>query len=141
MIVREIATLVVALTLAVPGLAGAQDCLHGTNSTDEQRARKKGALSAARQVNTLQANGSIANKGKYLTRLQMSERYAEQLKKRPAATTLVFDRSAEILPGWQLTFDLTGSGYWFMIRDQTDPCGFAYISNENGIIYTAEPIR
>ena len=33
------------------------------------------------------------------------------------------------------------AGYWFMIRDMTDTCGFAYISNQNGVIFTAEPIR
>ena len=139
--IQRLAVLMMASCVIVPSAAAAQECLHGTSSTDEQKARKKGALSAARQVNTLQANGSVANKGKYLTQLQMSELYAEQLKKRPAATTLVFDRSAQILPGWQLTFDLTERGYWFMIKDRTDPCSFAYISNENGVIYTAEPIR
>jgi hypothetical protein len=29
----------------------------------------------------------------------------------------------------------------FMIKDTTDPCGFAYISNQAGLIYNAEPIR
>lgn len=135
------ATIVVALTVLAPISAVAQECLHGPRSTDEQQARKKAALLAARQVNTLQANGSIARKGKYLTQLEMSELYAEGLKNRPAATPLVFDRSADIVPGWQLTFDLTQHGYWFMLKDKTDPCGFAYISNENGLIYTAEPIR
>jgi hypothetical protein len=36
---------------------------------------------------------------------------------------------------------VTADGYWFMVKDQTDACGFAYISNQNGLIYTAEPIR
>jgi hypothetical protein len=124
-----------------PVAAVAQECLHGTNSSDEQKARKRAALTAARQVNTLQANGSIANKGKYLTQVQMSELYAEQVKLRHSAAPLVFDRSGEIVPGFRLTFDLTDRGYWFMIKDATDPCGFAYISNENGVIYAAEPIR
>ena len=138
---RHVSALVVALSLGTPALAAAQDCLHGANATDEQTVRRKTALAATRQVNTLQANGSVAKGGRYLSQVEMAEAYAEQLKKRPAATPLSFDRSAEIIPGWRLTFDLTESGYWFMIKDTTDPCGFAYISNANGVIYTAEPIR
>lgn len=71
----------------------------------------------------------------------MAEAYAEYAKTRPNAPALVFDRAGEIVPGWQLTFDRTETGYWFMIRDRTDPCGFSFISNENGVIYAAEPIR
>jgi hypothetical protein len=47
----------------------------------------------------------------------------------------------EVIPGWQLTLDKTERGYWFMIKDKTDPCGFAYVSNQQGTIFTAEPIR
>jgi hypothetical protein len=32
-------------------------------------------------------------------------------------------------------------GYWFIIKDTTDPCQFALVSNQEGIIYTAHPIR
>ena len=48
---------------------------------------------------------------------------------------------AEILPNWKLTLDVTKNGYWFMIKDTADPCGFAYISNQGGVIFHAEPIR
>lgn len=47
----------------------------------------------------------------------------------------------EILQGWQLTLSTTERGYWFMIKDTTDPCRFALISHQEGIIYTAQPIR
>ena len=47
----------------------------------------------------------------------------------------------EILPNWKLTLDVTQKGYWFMIKDTADPCGFAYISNQAGVIFHAEPIR
>jgi hypothetical protein len=139
MTAQQVCILLICVAMAAP--AAAQQCLHGSSSTPEQQSRKRAALSAARQVNTLQANGSVARQGKYLTRIEMGELYAEQLKKRPALTPLVFDRSSDIMPGWQLTFDLTESGYWFMIRDTTDPCGFAFVSSQNGVIYTAEPIR
>lgn len=54
---------------------------------------------------------------------------------------LNFTPGQELMPGWELTLDVTQDGYWFMIKDKTDPCGFAYISNKMGVIYTAEPIR
>ena len=47
----------------------------------------------------------------------------------------------EILPGWKLTLDVSEHGYWFMIKDTTDACGFTYISNHDGLIYTAEHLR
>ena len=47
----------------------------------------------------------------------------------------------DVLPDWQLTLDTAGQGYWFMIKDKLDPCGFAYISNQAGLIFRAEPIR
>jgi hypothetical protein len=119
----------------------AQQCLHNSNSTPEQQARESAALSAARQVNTIQANGAVKKGGAYLSQLEMGEAYAEYARTRPNAPALVFDRSGEVIKGWKLTFDRTETGYWFMIKDTTDPCGFAFISNENGVIYTAEPIR
>lgn len=40
-----------------------------------------------------------------------------------------------------MKLDVSDDSYWFMIKDKTDPCGFAYISNKAGVIYAAEPIR
>ncbi len=45
------------------------------------------------------------------------------------------------MPGRQLVLDVTADGYWFMVKDKTDPCGFAFISNQNGLIFEAQPIR
>lgn len=67
--------------------------------------------------------------------------YADMVKTKGAAMALIFDPAAEVIPGWQLTLNKTEKGYWFMIKDKADPCHFAYISNEAGIIYRAEPIR
>lgn len=47
----------------------------------------------------------------------------------------------ELLPGWQLTLDVTADGYWFIIKDKTDPCGLPFVSNQGGLIYNAEPLR
>ena len=125
----------------VPAHAAAQQCLHGANSTDEQKARRREALGATRQVNNLQGNRPGAQQGKFLNQTEMAEHYADLTKKTPAKQPLIFDPASEVIPGWQLTLDKTETGYWFMIKDKTDPCGFAYVSNQQGVIFTAEPIR
>ena len=48
---------------------------------------------------------------------------------------------ADIAPGFTLTLDAAGKIYWFLIKDKTDPCGFSYISNQDGLIFVAQPIR
>jgi hypothetical protein len=55
--------------------------------------------------------------------------------------SLNFTPGAELSPGWELTLDLTSAGYWFMIRDKTDPCGLTFISSQNGLIFEARPLR
>ena len=47
----------------------------------------------------------------------------------------------DVSPGWELILNVTDNGYWFMIKDKIDPCGFAFISNTTGLIYKSEPIR
>jgi len=141
MIIRQVAPLIMTLVLFAPSLAAGQLCLHGPDSTAEQKARKTAALRATRQINTVQANRPEARQGRYLDQLEMAGYDAEQVKKSGAATSLIFDPNAEVIPGWQLILQKTEDGYWFMIKDKTDPCGFAYISNDAGVIYTAEPIR
>ena len=67
-------TLLVALLFSGFGAPStAQNCLHGSNSTPEQQARKRAALAAARQVNTLQAAGVVKKRGAYLSQLEMAE--------------------------------------------------------------------
>ena len=34
-----------------------------------------------------------------------------------------------------------GKGYAFSIKDSTDPCGFAFFSDQDGIIYSGEALR
>ena len=47
----------------------------------------------------------------------------------------------DIVPGWKMTLDLTEHGYWFIIVDATDPCGFAFVSNQTGLVLTAMPLH
>ena len=122
----------------------AQQCLHGSEEAADQQQRRRQALNAVRAVNTLQANQAGAAQKKYLRQ----EELATELAKIPFAGSrpewieqLKFARGEEVLPGWGLELDLTMDGYWLMVKDKNDPCGFAFISNESGLIYTAQPIR
>lgn len=121
--------------------SAAQTCLHGANETAEQKTRRQDALRATRQINTLQANRPEAREWKFLGQEEMATWYADVVKQKGIPNPLIFDPAAEVIPGWQLTLNKTEKGYWFMIKDKADPCGFAFISNQAGIIYTAEPIR
>ncbi|MGH9371141.1 MAG: hypothetical protein ACRD15_06385 [Vicinamibacterales bacterium] len=118
-----------------------QNCLHGPDSTPEQQARRREALGATRNVNTMQANQPAARGNRYLRHEDLAASPFATKQASPAFKKLNLTPGEEILPGWQLTLDVSEDSYWFMIKDKTDPCGFAFISNKAGIIYTAEPIR
>lgn len=47
----------------------------------------------------------------------------------------------DFVPGWTLTLDVSETGYWFMVQDKTDPCGFAFVTTQAGAILTATPLR
>jgi hypothetical protein len=128
-------------TVAIPALAGAQQCLHGADENAQEKTRKRAALTATRQINTLQANRSGARTGIYLDQAELAAWYATAPTEVRGTASLNFDRGGEVIPGWQLTLEKTQNGYWFMIKDKADPCGFAYISNQAGVIFAAEPIR
>jgi hypothetical protein len=117
--------------------AFAQECLHGTDETPEQKTRRQQALGAARAVNTMQfADRRACSSEEFLDHKGLAEAAAQKPNPR-----YDFKPGAEIVPGWQLTLDRTGAGYWFMIKDTTDTCGFAYVSNHGAVIYSAAPIR
>jgi hypothetical protein len=124
--------------------AFAQQCLHGTGETAEQTARRREALAATRTINNLQFNQPNAQKRIFFSHAQLAESpLAASMRANPNefSKRISFTPDGEILPGWKLTLDLTADGYWFSISDKTDPCGFAYISNHAGVIYTSEPLR
>lgn len=117
--------------------AQAQQCLHGTDETPEQTTRRQQALGAARAVNTmLFADRRARSSEEFLDHKGLAAAAAQKPNAR-----YDFNPGAEIVPGWQLTLDKTDSGYWFMIKDTTDTCGFAYVSNQGAVIYSAAPIR
>ena len=133
-------SIAVVLTLFASPAFG-QQCLHGPDSSPRQKSRRTQAIGAARNVNNMEANQPGARGRKYLRHEELATSPFAQKQTNPAFTSLELTRGEEILPGWQLALDVTDEGYWFMIKDKTDPCGFALISNQTGLIYTAEPIR
>ena len=126
------------------GNASAQQCLHGADETPDQAVRRREALTATRMLNTLQANGAGSRGGAYLRHDELAAApYALKMKQSTDAATrrVSLDPLGDILPGWALTLDVSENRYWFMIKDRMDPCGFAYFSTQDGLIYTAQPLR
>ena len=136
--------LAVAFTTTLAGPAYAQQCLHGPSETSDQSARRREALTATRTINNIQANQPGAINGVFLRHFDLGgSPFAARMREsqNEVVKRISLDPEQDILPGWKLTLDVTESGYWFMIRDTTDPCGFAFVSNQTGLILNAEPIR
>jgi len=126
------------------GSGYAQQCLHGPGETPDQATRRREALTATRTINNIQFNRPEAARGVFLSHADLAA--SPFAAKMPESTSDTVRRMSlkpgdEVLPQWKLTLDVTQNGYWFMIKDTSDPCGFAYISNHNGVIFSAEPIR
>ncbi len=142
MLKRTMAFTIVLSAMSLP--AYAQQCLHGPKETADQTARRREALTATRTINNIQFNQPGAAQRSFFRHAQLTE---SPVGKSMAASSNELSRrmslspDGEILPGWKLTLDVSENGYWFMIKDTTDACGFSYISNHNGLIYTSEPIR
>jgi hypothetical protein len=141
---KKLASFVVLCVALAAGTAYAQECLHGTSEKPEQAARRREALTAARNINNIEAGQPGAVKGIYLRQEELAgSPYALKMRESSDETVkrISLAPGTEILPNWQLTLDVSQKGYWFMIKDKADPCGFAYISNQAGVIFRAEPIR
>lgn len=106
-------------------------CLHEPASeTPDQASRKKSALGLARTINSAEA----AYRATFSTYGPLEDLVHGNFVK-PAPAT------GEYVTGFKLRLDLTNQGYWFSLADTTDPCGFRFISNQDGLIFMAEPIR
>lgn len=130
------------LVSSVPALA--QQCIPGAPLTPEQQARRKAGVRLTRAINNLEANQRGSRTQMYLRQVELGS--SEFAKRATGATAELFGKlnftpGEELTPGWLLTLDVTAEGYWFVLKDKTDPCGFAYISNQNGLIYEAQPLR
>ena len=130
----------VGVVLCCAGSASAQECLHGSTERPEQQARRQQAVLAARLVNTIQANQPGRSEQRYLRHeeLATTPRVPSRLE---SVALFNLAPGQEVAPGWELILNVTEKGYWFMVKDKMDHCGFAFISNATGVIYAAEPIR
>jgi len=102
-------------------IAQQPSCLHGPNESDAERARKRQALTMARQINTLE-NAAFQAQGTYPPLRELA-----RLNSPPQ--------------GFEVHAAIDAQNYLFSIKDITDPCGFAYFSDRSGLIYAGEVIR
>lgn len=134
----------ILLSVMALGTAYAQQCLHGPAETADQATRRREALTATRTINNIQANQPGAAKGQFLRHDELAgSPFAADTRQWTSDTMkrISLRPETDILPNWKLSLEVTQKGYWFIIKDMTDPCGFAYISNQVGVIFRAEPIR
>jgi hypothetical protein len=103
------------------GTAQEPPCLHGASEAPAERARRQAALQFARQLNTLEA-AAYRQDHRYRSSPELSDLPAEP-------------------DGFRAQLSSDGSTYTFSIKDARDACYFAYFSDQQGVIYTAAPIR
>ena len=126
MMPRYTAAFAVAVLAAVartPERAPAQApaCLHGPSETADHRSRRQAALEFAKKVNMLEAEGKLQAQSFYnLDTLPMLP---------------------PVPRGFKAQLSNDGVSYTFSLKDTLDPCGFAYFSDQEGIVYTATPVR
>ena len=142
MVTKRTVTILASAVMLSAGQAYAQQCLHGADETAVEATRRKEALGVTRLVNNVQANQPGAGNGVYFHHFELaSAPYVVKNRDSAQIKRVSLDPQAEILAGWKLTLDVTRDGYWFMVKDVKDPCGFAYISTKVGLIYTAQHLR
>jgi hypothetical protein len=99
----------------------ARVCLHGSDETAAEKTRRNEAVQYTRAINTAQAQHFPVN-----------NRYGE-------IEELAVPRA---LPaGFAVQHAATATGYIFSVKDSTDQCRFTIYSDQDGIIYFAEPMR
>ena len=116
-----------ALMLLVPSglLPGAAQkpggCLHGQSEIPAQAARRQAALQLARELITIEAAAH-----------QQAQSYYS------------FSDLPGLPPipdGFRVQLSTDGATYTFSIKDTLDACRFAFFSDQEGVIYSAAPIR
>lgn len=118
----------------------AQQCLHGTNETPDQKQRRQSAVAALRTINTAQITYFIQTRHYgTLQELATSPIWAKLLSGRNAAP-LSTAPNTDLLPGFELSMTASATGWSVSLKDKDDPCAFTAFSNEAGIIFTGYPI-
>jgi len=101
--------------------AFSQQCLHGPNEDATQKARRQAGLTLVRAINTAEVNEGMRKAKKYLPLAEL---------------TLDFTKAQ----GFEPQFTTDGKSYSLILKDTTDPCGFVYSTNENGVIFRGYPL-
>jgi hypothetical protein len=119
------AALVISGTLTIAGVRAApvraQDgCLHGPDETAAEKQRRAQAVMLSRQVNSQQQR-SRSSTGNFVSQSDLSGL--------PAA------------PGFEVGLVTDGNTYAFSVKDTLDPCGLAFFSDHNSLIYEGKALR
>ena len=129
-----------ALAAGTPAVQPGNACLHAAGQErPADRDRSIAAVAAVRAINTAQSQyaarqaQSGASTRKYATR--------NELQSLVDGTRYNLSPGVELTPGFKLTLDVFESGYWFELVDTRDACGFRFVSNQSGLILTAQPIQ
>ena len=122
--------LILAASAIVVTLQAGTTCLHDrATETPDQSARRTAAVGVARAVNTAEAFYSSRNGGSYADLRTLT------------SSGMISDSAISGALGFIVRLDLAGQGYWFEVADQQDACGFRFVSNQQGVIFEAQPIR
>ena len=111
-------------TVATPVAAqqsAAAKCLHDDIEAPEQRTRRLAAITLARDSNTRQAMA-----------------FPKTKQYQPLANLAL---TRPVPEGFRLQLTTDGAGYSFSVKDTTDPCLFAYFSDQTGVILQGRAIQ
>jgi hypothetical protein len=129
--------LVGALVL-VSGQMSAPSCLPGTGTTPDRIARYQHFARIARAVNALQREHREATK-RYATREDLEGPSMRVSRDGDHVIGgLTFDRPEN---GSEMRLTTDTNSYTRSIKDVSDPCGFALFTDQNRVIYAAQPMR
>jgi hypothetical protein len=127
---RALTVTLVVLTLAPSsdstiGMVSAQQqaaCLHGTDETPADAARRRDAVRVMRAINTIQ----VQTFGKNRAYLNFRELTSLALPPRPT--------------GFLTQLTVEGSTYALLLRDTADPCRYTLFSDQEGVIFVGSPL-
>ena len=129
---KYLLAVVAALAVAVGAFAqgggpNRATCLHGSNETGDQAARRDKAIKVAQAINSAQL---VA-----VPRPRIQSPNAPKYRRPEELTNIT-----PLPRGFDLQFNTDGESYNFAIKDTLDPCHFAIFSDQDKFVYTGTPI-